>query len=245
MYKDHRILVTICARGGSKGIPGKNIRPLAGKPLIAHTIQAAKNFGWADRILVSTDDDGIKAIAQNYGAEVPFLRPKKLANDTIGRIAAVIHTVKRAERFYKENFDIIVDLGNMSPLRTPEDIRSATRLLVESSETDVVYSVTPAGRNPYYNQVETDHRGYAVVSKRLQTPPSSRQQAPTVYDMNDSIYVIWKKALIKHSDITVPIQLVQELRHRIFVMPEERSVDVDRLIDFQFIELLLNGKNNP
>jgi CMP-N,N'-diacetyllegionaminic acid synthase len=244
MYQGKKILVVICARGGSKGIPGKNIKPLAGKPLIAHSILAAKKFGLADRIIVSTDDEKIKAVAQEYGAETPFTRPAELANDTIGRIAAVIHAVQAAEAHYHEKYDIVMDLGNMAPLRNQEDMMGALKLLVDTPETDVVYTVTPAGRNPYYNMVEIDHQGYSKMSKTLPTSASSRQTAPKVYDMNDSIYAIWRDALIKHKDMVVPIQLVPTLRHRAYMMPEERSIDIDRLIDFQLAELLMSAQQS-
>lgn len=239
MYQDKKILVVICARGGSKGIPGKNIKPLAGKPLIAHSIAAAQEFGLADRVIVSTDDQQIKAVAEEYGAEVPFLRPAELANDTIGRIAAVIHAVQAAEAHYQEKYDVVMDLGNMAPLRNQEDMMGTLQMLVDTPDTDVVYSVTPAGRNPYYNMVEIDQAGYSKMSKTLPISASSRQTAPKVYDMNDSIYAIWCDALIKHKDMVVPIQLVPTLRHRAYVMPEERSIDIDRLIDFQLAELLM------
>jgi CMP-N,N'-diacetyllegionaminic acid synthase len=241
MYKTFKILITICARGGSKGIPGKNIKLLAGKPLIAHSIAAAQSLGLADRIIVSTDDQKIKTVAEEYGAEVPFLRPAELANDTIGRIAAVIHAVQAAEKHYQERYDIVMDLGNMAPLRNQEDMLGTLEMLVRTPQTDVVYTVTPAGRNPYYNMVEMTEDGYSKMSKTLPDAASSRQTAPKVYDMNDSIYAMWRDKLIEHKDMVVPIQLVPTLRHRAYIMPEERSIDIDRLIDFQLAELLMTA----
>lgn len=241
MYKNKKVLAVICARGGSKGIPGKNWKLLAGKPLIAHSILAAKNCSEIDEVLVSTDHEKIRDIALEYGAVAPFIRPTHLANDTVGRIAAVIHAVQEVEKT-DQSFDIVLDLSPMSPLRTSEDILGTLKTLVENKGTDVVFTVTPAGRNPYYNMVEQTKNGLVTLSKKATVLPSSRQQAPQVFDMNDSVYAFWKKVLLENKDMTLPIQLATQLQKRMYEMPEERSVDIDRLLDFTLVELLMTGK---
>src|SRR3990167_1510986 len=120
MYKDYSIMVVICARGGSKGVPGKNTRLLNGKPLITYTIEQAKKFSWADRIVVSTDDKEIKEVAEQYGVKVPFLRPRELATDTISVIPVIIHAVRKAEDYWKEHYDIVVNLSPRSEEHTSE-----------------------------------------------------------------------------------------------------------------------------
>ena len=237
MHKDLKILVVVCARGGSKGIPKKNIRLLAGKPVLAYSIEAGLQFDWADKVLVSTDDLAIKAVAEKYGAAVPFLRPKSLANDKVGRIAAVIHALKKSESYYQETYDIVMDLGNMAPLRNQEDMHAAVNLLVNHPETDVVFSVSPSQRNPYYNLGEINSSGFFQVSKKVKPTPSCRQDAPDSFDVNDSIYAIRRDSLLKHKKMTVPIQLVSSLKKRVLIMPQERSVDIDHLIDFQLVEI--------
>lgn len=242
MYKGKKILALICARGGSKGIPGKNIRLLAGQPILGYSIDAAKNCSFVDTVLVSTDDEKIQEVALEYGAKCPFLRPKELSNDTIGRIAAVIHAFQEAEKIFNQKFDVIIDLGNMSPLRNQDDIKNVIKILIDNINTDLVFSVSNASRNPYYNMVEVDSNGYANLCKDCKPQPSCRQMAPHVFDMNDSIYAFNRETLINNPEITLPIQLAKHLRQRIYVMPDERSIDIDREIDFIIVEKILNNQ---
>ncbi len=232
MYKGKRILVTICARGGSKGIPGKNIKSLAGKPLLAHSIKTAQQMGWADRIMVSTDDEKIKNVAEDWGVPVPFLRPKNLADDTTSRERVIAEATEQAEQYWNEQYDIIVDLGNVTPLRLPEDVQAVITMLVEEPETKVVFSVTQAARNPYYNMVELDENGFAHICKDVGTYISRRQDTPIVYDMNDGIYAMWRDVYLKE-------RTVRTDKVRVYVMPPERSIDIDRPIDFKIAELFL------
>ena len=232
MYRGKKIIITICARGGSKGVPGKNIKLLAGKPLLAHSIQTAKDSGIADRIMVSTDDEAIRKVAIKNGIEVPFLRPKKLADGKTSRELVIAKAVEAAEKYWQEDFDIIVDLGNATPLKNGQDVKAVVKLLVNSSRTDVVFSVTPAARNPYFNMVEVDKNGYAHLSKKTKKNISRRQDTPPVYDMNDGVYAMWKDKYLKE-------RTVRQRRVRVYVMPPERSVDIDREIDFKIAELLI------
>jgi CMP-N,N'-diacetyllegionaminic acid synthase len=232
MYKGKKIIITICARGGSKGVPGKNIRKLAGKPLLAHSIQAAKDSGIADRIMVSTDDEEIRKVAVKNGIEVPFLRPKKLADSKTSREEVIAYATEQAQKYWGEDYDIIVDIGNATPFTNGKDVRAVVKLLVDSPHTDVAFTVTPAARNPYFNMVEVDNKGYAHVSKKPATYVSRRQDTPPVYDMNDGAYAMWKDTYLK-------ARTVRQERVRVYVMPPERSVDIDREIDFKIAELLM------
>ena len=243
MYHNYKILATICVRSGSQGIKDKNIYKINGKPLVAYSIQAAKQAQFIDEVIVSTDSRKYQKIAQKYGAKVPFLRPKYLANNNIGRIAAVIHAVNKFQNITKDKFEIVVDLGNMSPLRTKHDIKKTIDILVNSTDVDVVYTVSPAARNPYYNMVEIDKNGYARLCKKITPKPTCRQQAPKVFDMNDSIYAIWTDKLMKLKSLKTPIQLESSLKQKIHVMPAENSIDVDRPIDLKLLELLIKQQS--
>ena len=224
------ILCTICARGGSKGVPGKNIKLLNGKPLIAYTIECAKKWGKADKIIVSTDDDKIAEIAREYGAETPFIRPKELANDNSGKLGAIKHAVQFL-RDKGERYDIIIDLDVTAPLRKIEHVQGALDLFLNNNVNNV-YSVCEAHRNPYFNMVELNNNNRVELSKSLGKSVLSRQVAPKVYDMNASIYVYDVNFLMNtdicHSDNTMA-----------YIMPKEYSMDIDCELDFRYIEFLL------
>jgi len=153
MFENYKILCTICARGGSKGIPEKNKKIISGKSLISYTIEVAKECNYIDDYIISTDDKDIIKIANTYNIPAPFKRPKYLCKSNISRIDAVVHAVRWVEKNWKKNYDIIVDLSVTSPLRIVKDIKNAIELLV-NEKADNVFSVSPAYRNPYYNMVE-------------------------------------------------------------------------------------------
>jgi len=232
MYKGKNVILTICARGDSKGVLGKNIKPLLGKPLIEYTINQAKSLPFVDRIIVSTDDLKIKKVAEKLGLEVPFLRPKQLASDKAAKVPAIIHAVKTAEEIYKQEFDVVIDLDPTSPLRSLKDIRSILDILVTTANTKSVFSVTDAYKNPYFNMVEMNKNKYVYISKKLRTKVVRRQDAPVVYEMNASIYAAWKNVLYKEKTFFTN-------QARVHVMPKERSVDIDIPVDFKFVELLM------
>ncbi|MFX1483471.1 MAG: cytidylyltransferase domain-containing protein [Promethearchaeota archaeon] len=150
-----RILGTICARGGSKGVKNKNIRELDGKPLIYYTINTLREWGKADRIVCSTDSPEIAKLANKYGAETPFLRPKDLASDTAPKIPVIKHALHYCENEEGVNYDVVVDLDPTSPIRTTSDIDGALQNFIDK-KADVLYSVTEAKKNPYFNMVELD-----------------------------------------------------------------------------------------
>lgn len=233
MFKGYKILCTICARGGSKGIPEKNKKIISGKELISYTIEVAKECNYIDDYIISTDDEDIMKIAYKYNIPVPFSRPKYLCKSNISRIYAVVHAVKWLEKNWGKNYDIIVDLSVTSPLRIVEDITNAIELLV-NKKADNILSVSPAYRNPYYNMVE-EINGKIKIVKKISKKIAKRQDAPVVYDMNDSINVWWKDVLLKHKS-----NLNENTK--IYIMPRDRGIDIDDYFDFEIASLMLNLK---
>ncbi|MBN1645404.1 acylneuraminate cytidylyltransferase family protein [Candidatus Woesearchaeota archaeon] len=229
-----RILVTICARGGSKGIKNKNIKELAGKPLIAYTIETAKKWGKASRIICSTDSEQIAQAAKKYGAEVPFMRPTELATDTAGKLGVIRHAWKECKRIYNEKYDIVIDLDVTSPLRTVQDIENALAEFIHK-QPDILFSVVEARKNPYFNMVELDERGYAHLSKQPNKPVLRRQDAPKVYDMNASMYFYSINFMQDESHTTT----TGADRISIYVMTDINSMDIDKELDFNFIEFMI------
>ncbi|MFA4934075.1 MAG: acylneuraminate cytidylyltransferase family protein [Candidatus Omnitrophota bacterium] len=233
MYKNKRVVCIIPVRGGSKGLPGKNIKMFLGKPLIARSIKQAKDSGLIDRIIVSTDDKKIADISKKYGAEVPFIRPKFLAQDKSSTIDVLLHAMGwlQGEGY---PFDILVLLHATAPLRSVQDINNCIKLLV-NQKADNVFSVTEANRNPYFNMVEVV-RGKVKLVKEGRF--SSRQQAPKVYDMNASIYVWWKDVLDEKKGIFLK-------NSKVYVMPKIRSIDIDDYMDFKIAEIMMvEGNKN-
>lgn len=234
MYGNNKILAVIPARGGSKGVPNKNIKELLGKPLIAYTIEQAQASKYIDRTIVSTDSPVIADIAVSYGAEVPFLRPEELATDQSGTIDVLVHAIDWLEKNENYKFDILVLLHATTPLREPEDIDHSIELLVENGAENV-FTVTEAHRNPYFNMVEIRNNKVSLVKKGNYT---TRQTAPKVFDMNSSIYVWWKDIFKKKKSVFLE-------NSRIYIMPKTRSVDIDDAFDFKIAEMLLTdqGRN--
>ena len=226
-----KVLGTICARGGSKGVKNKNIREIAGKPLIAYTIEYFKKWEKVDRIVCSTDSKEIADIAKKYGAEIPCMRPPELATDTASKIPVLQHIVKTCEQQDNCKYDIIVDLDPTAPLRKRKFLEEAFKKFVDSEENNL-FSVTEARKNPYFNMVEVDKQGYAHLCKAGSFV--RRQDAPQVYELNASIYIYKRNFLINMDSIYSDKSIIYE-------MPVITSVDVDREIDFLFIEFLLKS----
>ena len=228
MYKDHVVVCVIPARGGSKGLPGKNVKMFCEKPLIAHTIEHAKQSKYIDRIIVSTEDEKIAQISLEYGAEVPFMRPMELAGDSSSTVDVLLHAINWLEREDQYAFDILLLLHTTTPLRSVEDINKTISLMVEENA-DNVFSVVEAHRNPYFNMVEEDSDGFVMLVR--EGCFSTRQAAPKVYDMNASIYVWWKNVLKEGKKIFLK-------KTKVYIMPKERSIDIDDDLDFQIAEFL-------
>lgn len=223
-------IVTICARGGSQGVPGKNIRPLLGKPLIVYTIEQASDCIGVDGVYVSTDDPRIAETARAAGAEVPCLRPAGLATASAPKIPVIQHLVEQVERTGVQ-VTRVVDLDPTSPLREVFDIETCMRML--DAQTDVVITGYEAEKNPYFNMVEYRADGTVSLVKTLTQPVESRQQAPKVYSMNASIYV-WHRHTLDRG--------LWGGRVKLYVMPRERSIDIDTSLDFKLVELLMQEK---
>lgn len=229
-----KILLTVAARGGSKGVKNKNFRPLCGIPLIAHTIMQAKQWGRAERIVCSTDSEEIASVARQYGADVPFMRPAELATDVSGKVEVLRHALKTVELDTKTHYTIIVDLDATAPVRKVSDIEGALQLFLEKRP-KTVFSVVPARKNPYFNMVELDDENRAVLVKALDSTVKRRQDAPRVYDMNASIYVYDRDYLLDESTRSAISD-----RSFAFVMDELSAFDIDSEVDFQFIEFLVS-----
>lgn len=217
-----KILYLIPARGGSKGIPGKNIKPFMGKPLICHAIDQARAAGANDcDICVSTDSEEIRRTVEDYGLKVPFMRPAHLATDTAGSYGVILHALEWFES-HGNNYDLVVLLQTTSPLRTAQDIREAISLW--TPDTDMVVSVCEAATNPYYNAFETDENGNLHISKG-DGHYTRRQDAPKVWEYNGAVYAMKAESLHRMSLSEFPIR-------RPYVMPTERSVDLDTPADW-------------
>lgn len=224
------MIATICARGGSQGVPGKNIRLLHGKPLIVHTIEHAITCPGIDDVFVSTDSPEIAAVAVAAGAIVPYLRPSELATSSAPKVPVLEHLVEHLRGLGKE-IEKLVDLDPTSPLREISDILDC--MAMHDSETDVVITGYESEKNPYFNMVERKADGNIGVVK---VPPASvvgRQGAPKVFSMNASIYVWRPEALARG---------LWQNRVRLHVMPRERSLDIDSELDFFFVEKLMEIK---
>lgn len=227
-------ICTICARAGSKGVRAKNLRMIAGKPLIAHSLAQAKASGLFDAIAVSSDSEELLSLTARHGATCLVRRPDELATDTAPKLPAIRHCLREAERQTGITFDIIVDLDATSPLRLPEDIRAVMALLERSPGANIITGA-PARRSPYFNLVERRSDGSVGVSK---APPQAivrRQDAPECFDMNASIYAWWAADFRAGSQTFMP-------NTQLYVMPEERSLDIDSELDFQLVEFLLERR---
>lgn len=224
----------IFARGGSKGLPGKNIRPLAGKPLIAWAIEHAKAVRRLRRVIVSTDSDAIAAVAREYGAEVPFLRPAELARDDSPEWLAWRHALAYLRDTEGALPQAMVSIPATAPLRLPDDIENCLDDFARGGA-DVVITVTDAHRNPWFNMVTERPDGTAGL---VIPPPNGiarRQDAPPVYDMATVAYVAAPAFVFSHLSIFAG-------RVRAVQVPVDRAVDIDTLLDFDMAEFLMKRR---
>ena len=229
------ILITICARGGSKGIPGKNIKVINGKPLIFYSINTAQQFKESfsnTDIALSTDSDEIKTVVKELGFDIEtnYSRPEFLASDKAGKIGVIKDILHYSENRHKKNYDLVLDLDITSPLRNLTDLKNALNMLLNNPDAYNIFSVSPANRNPYFNMVEEKENGYVELCKKGDF--LSRQTAPKVYDMNASFY-IYRKSFFEQdlqSAITEK-SMVYNVPHTCF--------DLDHPIDFEFMSFLL------
>lgn len=227
-------ICTICARGGSKGVKNKNIRELHGKPLIAYSILQARKSGLFDCIAVSSDSDDILATAATWGVDYLVKRPDELATDQAAKLPVIRHCVAEVEHIIGQHFDVIVDLDATSPLRIEEDIIQCVQLLEVRNASNVITG-TPARRSPYFNLVEVDSNGIVRLSKQLEVTVDRRQDSPKCYDMNASVYV-WK-----HDALFNNAKLFSEDTY-LYIMPEERSIDIDSEFDFRIVDMIMKHR---
>ncbi len=233
MMKKEKILAVITARGGSKGIPQKNTRELLGKPLIAYAIQAALQSKTLNKVIVSTDDKITANISKQYGAEVPFLRPQHLATDTATNLSVLQHAVRYLEEEENHLADIVVCLQPTSPLRSAEDIDQAVTLCVRKSA-DSVVSLCKVEHHPYWMKKVVEGRVYSLMEEDDKSYPR-RQDLPPVYQLNGAIYVTRKKILLEEERVLGEHTLA-------YIMPQERSIDIDTPIDLKLAELIMKGE---
>jgi CMP-N,N'-diacetyllegionaminic acid synthase len=220
-------IATLCARGGSKGLPGKNLRLFAGKPLIVHSIEQALACSAIDGVYVSTDDEQIADVARRHGAQVPYLRPAELATDSAPKIPVVEHLVTHLEHG-GQRIARVVDLQPTSPLRTQQDLHAA---IAASAHWDLLVTVSEVSHSPYFSLVEAQPDGSLQLSK-----PAGhvrRQDLPAVWGLNGSIYVWQRAALARAAQ-----HGFWSVRVGCSVMPRERSADIDDQLDFEWAEWL-------
>lgn len=237
MYKNKKILAIIPARGGSKRLPGKNIKKILGKPLIGYAIEAIKKSNYVDRIVVSTDDRKIAAISQRHGAETPFLRPAELASDTVPTLPAFQHAVKYFETNMGFRPDIVVIVQPTSPLVRSEDVDGAIEKMVKT-KTNSCFTVCEISQRPEWMYYLDNNKPRLFLPNRWENKRS--QDLPKLGIINGSVYVVNYETLMKKNK-------VRDKNTSIYIVPKERSVDIDDLLDFELAEFLMsrqNGKNN-
>ena len=233
-------MTTLCiigARGGSQGLPQKNVRPLLGKPLIAWSIEQAIETPEIDRVVVSTDSEDIADIASSSGAEVPFVRPENLSGPNVGKFQVWQHALMTCETHFEENYEFLVDLDCTNPLRDPKDISAAIAQFRRSRErgVDAVFSVCDARKNPYFNLVEPDEIGAMRMSKSPNKSIVARQAAPPVFEHVASIYVL-------------DPQYLRQANHLLdghsegYDIGQDKSFDIDSYLDFEIVQYLMKRK---
>lgn len=226
MIKNKSVLAIIPARGGSKGVPRKNIRPLADKPLIAWTIEAARKSGYIDRLILSSEDAEIISVAQAWGCEAPFVRPAELARDDTPGIDPVLHALDALP-----GYDYVVLLQPTSPLRETADIDGCMARCAEDDAPACV-SVSPPAQHPYWTyRIDGEGR----LSPLFDKAPDRRQDLPAVYALNGAVYVARTHDLRRTRDFLMPGAVA-------FVMPDARALDIDTLADLTLAECLLERK---
>ena len=223
----------IFARGGSKGLPGKNIRPLAGKPLIAHAIEAARAARGIGRVVVSTDDAEIAAKAREWGAEIPFMRPPELAGDDSPEWLAWRHALEAVDGAAARPLEMFVSIPPTSPLRQAGDIDACVERF-SKGDVDVVITVTPAARNPYFNMVTVNEGGLASIVIPTGEKIEFRKSVPPIFDVTTVCYVV-------SPDFLRQAEGIFEGRVGVVEVPPERALDIDTEMDFHIARALIGA----
>lgn len=226
----------IFARGGSKGVVGKNIRPLAGKPLIAYAIETALQSPYIARVVVSTDDAAIAEVAQRAGGNVPFMRPAELAADTSPEWLAWQHAITETEKHYGAGAcDLFVSVPAPCPLRIVDDINLPIEALLANPEADIVLTTAAAHSNPYFTMVTKDDTGRVQLAAKPPVPVARRQDAPRVLDIVGMTYVARRDFVMRASGVWDGNVFAVEL-------PAERTIDIDTEHDFLVADLLMQHR---
>jgi CMP-N-acetylneuraminic acid synthetase len=228
------IKACIFARGGSKGLPGKNIRLFAGKPLIAWAIEAAKGVNGIDEVLVSTDSEEIAKVASDFGAHVPFLRPEDLSRDDSPEWNAWRHALQYFHDYDGEMPGALLSVPATAPLRVVEDLQRCVDLY-RAGGCDSVITVTEAHRNPYFNMVSIAGNGVNEIVCKSTSELSRRQDAPGVFDVTTVAYVVNSEFIMKQNGLFEGV--VKSIK-----VPIERSIDIDSLFDFEIAEFLMRKR---
>jgi N-acylneuraminate cytidylyltransferase len=230
-----RVIAFIFARGGSKGVPRKNIRCLGGKPLIAYSIETARACTGVARVIVSTDDNEIAQVARDFGAEVPFMRPPELASDTSPEWLSWQHAARTIwpEEAGRET-DLFLSVPTTAPLRLPVDLERALDPL-RSTDADFVVTVQAAAHNPYFNMLTIDENGYARRALSLDKPVARRQDAPVMYDITTVAYATRPAYVLR-------AQGMFDGKLKAVVVPSERALDIDTEYDLSLAEFLLSRR---
>lgn len=234
------ILCVISARGGSQGVPGKNIRMLHGKPVLARAIETALAAPEVDRVVVSTDSPAIAAVARDSGADVPFMRPAELAQSETGKFQVWQHALATCERHYEAQYDLYVDIDCTNPLIETRDVSGAIaqfhRRRASGVPVDAVFTVAAARRNPYFNLVEPDATGALRMSKTKGGTVLARQSAPPVYEHVAGVYVLDPAYLRRAKHLL-------DGHAEGYELPDEKAFDIDTELDFALIEFLLQRRS--
>ncbi len=230
MYRDKKILAFIPARGGSKGLPRKNIKPLLGKPLVAWTIEQARASQYVDKVIVSTDDKEIAEVARRYGAEVPFLRPRELATDEARGIDVILHGIDYLKSLYGYDF-VLVYLQPTSPLRITQDIDNAIEELFNNPKAKAIVSVCEVEHHPLWTGILPEDKCLAnFINEEFIN--KNRQELPKFYRINGAIYLGFAEYIHNNRSFFGD-------RTYAYIMPLDRSIDIDNIIDFKLAEIML------
>lgn len=226
----------IFVRGGSKGLPRKNILPLAGKPLLAHAIDAAKGSRWIERVIVSTDDEEIAAVARAYGAEVPFLRPAEFAGDKSPEALAWRHALDTVDaELGNRRIDVFVSVPATAPLRTTDDVDACIEGLLGTPAAELAMTVSESRHNPYFSMVRVRDDGLAEVAMGADKAVARRQDAPVVYDIVPAAYAARPEFVRRGVSVL-------QAKTKAVPIPAEHAIDIDDLFDFQLAEMMLQRR---
>ncbi len=234
----NKILITICARGGSKGLKNKNIKLLNNVPLIVYSINLAKEFSkiYKSDIAISSDSQEILKIASKNGLSTKYTRPKSLSGNNVGKIETIEHLILYEENYKNKKYDFILDLDVTSPLRNLNDLISAYKKLIKNREALNLFSVNNCSKNPYFNMIEVGGNDYVHLVKKGKF--LTRQSAPKVYELNASFYFYRRLFFnLKNKHVITEKSIMYEISHICF--------DIDNLVDFEFMNyLIINDKLN-